>query len=459
MTSSDTLPLKRGPAGIAGHPARVSWAASFRLPRCGAALGDPGAGTAPSCTPAWPVSFGLTGLNHSRREFGGRGLSQVEASVVHSETRPCPVSGPAPGHHAGRRPCCFATGDPRGGGSDGLPLLGRRVGDRDGSRPAGEKRPLGARPGQRPAPNEHQGGWRLYGHRWYVPGRPRGPTAVVVPAVSRVRPRDVPGGSQVHWVATVSGQLGLDLTRRVCVTAFDEAPALLIGEGGGREPAALEQAERDFLIATRRPRARPRHSGGAWTRPSPTPRTASSSRRTIGAFQAVGAGVRRHPGGIPGWSRRRPGHAALRGRGPAAPRLRRRPTSAALRAGEAFRAVTESAVHLFGGNGLKPGSTTRTCTTAGPGPPKRLAGGPQAHRAAILRPRRLVAVGFRAAGAGAVLRSPSSRLPRRGIVLAASASRMDSEKPPKAHRQIAAAVQERDAVGGEGWPPLWPATR
>src|SRR5207248_10171709 len=48
---------------------------------------------------------------------------------------------------------------------------------------------------------------------------------------------------------TISGQLGLDVTRRVCVTAFDEAPALLVGEG---EVAvvALEQAERDFLIAT-----------------------------------------------------------------------------------------------------------------------------------------------------------------------------------------------------------------
>ena len=48
---------------------------------------------------------------------------------------------------------------------------------------------------------------------------------------------------------TISGQLGLDVTRRVCVTAFDEAPALLIGEGEVAA-VALEQAERDFLIAT-----------------------------------------------------------------------------------------------------------------------------------------------------------------------------------------------------------------
>ena len=48
---------------------------------------------------------------------------------------------------------------------------------------------------------------------------------------------------------TVSGQLGLDLTRRVCVTAFDEAPAVLIGAGEAAA-AALDRAERDFLLAT-----------------------------------------------------------------------------------------------------------------------------------------------------------------------------------------------------------------
>jgi len=55
---------------------------------------------------------------------------------------------------------------------------------------------------------------------------------------------------------------------------------------------------------------------------------------------------------------------------------------AALRAGEAFRAVTESAVHLFGGNGLNWEHDAhlyyRRAWSA-----ERLAGGPQAHRAAI----------------------------------------------------------------------------
>jgi acyl-CoA dehydrogenase len=56
---------------------------------------------------------------------------------------------------------------------------------------------------------------------------------------------------------------------------------------------------------------------------------------------------------------------------------------AALRAGEAYRAVTESAIHLFGGIGLSWEHDAhlyyRRAWSA-----ERLAGGPQAHRAAIV---------------------------------------------------------------------------
>ena len=55
---------------------------------------------------------------------------------------------------------------------------------------------------------------------------------------------------------------------------------------------------------------------------------------------------------------------------------------AALRAGEAYRAVTESAIHLFGGIDATWEHDTqlyyRRAWSA-----ERLAGGPQAHRAAI----------------------------------------------------------------------------
>ncbi len=56
--------------------------------------------------------------------------------------------------------------------------------------------------------------------------------------------------------------------------------------------------------------------------------------------------------------------------------------AAALRAGDAYRAATESAIHLFGGNGLNWEHDVhlyyRRAWSA-----ERLAGGPQTHRAAI----------------------------------------------------------------------------
>jgi alkylation response protein AidB-like acyl-CoA dehydrogenase len=86
----------------------------------------------------------------------------------------------------------------------------------------------------------------------------------------------------------------------------------------------------------------------------------------LAAFQEVSAAAR---------------YAALKAAGgsPEAPKAAH---AAALRAGEAFRAVTESAVHLFGGNGLNWEHDVhlyyRRAWSA-----ERLAGGPQAHRAAI----------------------------------------------------------------------------
>ena len=123
---------------------------------------------------------------------------------------------------------------------------------------------------------------------------------------------------------TASGQLGLDLTRRVCVTAFDEAPAMLLGQGDDAA-AALDRAERDFLLATAaeaaggigRRRTRPsrtRRSGcssGSRSAPSRPSRTPVSTSRAL----PVGLGrrqVRRYRGrgrfgrGPDGGARRRP---------------------------------------------------------------------------------------------------------------------------------------------------------
>jgi alkylation response protein AidB-like acyl-CoA dehydrogenase len=210
------------------------------------------------------------------------------------------------------------------------------------------------------------GGWRLYGHRWYVLAA-HAADAVVVPAVTE-------SGAAMFLAdprslgCTVSGQLGLDLTRRVCVTAFDEAPALLIGEGEAAT-AALEQAERDFLIATAAEAA----GGIGWCLDAAIAYAENREQfaQTIGAFQAVAQACVDILAAFQ--------EVAAASGSPEAPKAAH---VAALRAGEAFRAVTESAIHLFGGNGLNWEHDAhlyyRRAWSA-----ERLAGGPQAHRTAI----------------------------------------------------------------------------
>ena len=219
------------------------------------------------------------------------------------------------------------------------------------------------------------GGWRLYGHRWYVLAA-HAADVVVVPAVTESGPAMFLADPR-SLGCTVSGQLGLDLTRRVCVTAFDEAPALLIGEGEVAA-AALERAERDFLIATAAEAA----GGIGWCLDKAIAYAEDREQfgQTIDAFQAVAQACVDILAAFQEVSAAAR-HAALAAAGgsPEAPKAAH---VAALRAGEAFRAVTESAVHLFGGNGLNWEHDVhlyyRRAWSA-----ERLAGGPQAHRAAI----------------------------------------------------------------------------
>ena len=240
MTSSDTLPLNEDQQALQetlrGFLAGQLPAAALR-----AAL-ETRTGYSPELHARLASEFGLTGLTIPR-EFGGRGLSQVEASVVHSELGRVLYPGPllATALAGGM---LLATGD-RVAREQWLPLLADgsviatvAAADEGGRWVFG---PDSVRAERAP------GGWRLYGHRWYVLAA-HAADVVVVPAVTEsgpamflVDPRSLG--------CTVSGQLGLDLTRRVCVLAFDEAPALPIVEGEVAA-AALERAERDFLIAT-----------------------------------------------------------------------------------------------------------------------------------------------------------------------------------------------------------------
>jgi alkylation response protein AidB-like acyl-CoA dehydrogenase len=219
------------------------------------------------------------------------------------------------------------------------------------------------------------GGWRLYGHRWYVIA---GHVAdiVVVPAMTE-------SGLAMFLVEsrslgyTASGQLGLDLTRRVCVTAFDEAPAFLLGQGEDAA-AALNRAERDFLLATAAEAA----GGIAWCLDATIAYAKDRVQfgQPIGSFQAVAhacVDMLSHFQSVSAAAR----YAAIT----AADGSAEAPMAAhvaALRAGEAYRAVTESAIHVFGGVGFTWEHDAhlyyRRAWSA-----ERLAGGPQAHRAAI----------------------------------------------------------------------------
>jgi len=368
MTSSETVPLSEDQQALQdtlrGFLADQLPSAALR-----AAL-ETRAGYSPGLHARLAGEFGLTGLTIPR-EFGGLGMSQAEASVVNTELGRVLYPGPylSSALAAG---VLLATGD-RATQERWLPLLANgsviatvAAADEDGHWGFG---PDSARAERAP------GGWRLYGHRWYVLAA-HAADLVVVPAMTE--------SSRAMFLAdprslgcTVSGQLGLDVTRRVCVTAFDEAPAVLIG-AGEVAGAALEQAERDFLLATAAEAA----GGLGWCLDAAIAyaRDREQFGQSIGsfhavaqacvdilaAFQEVSAAVR---------------HAAVT----AAEGSAEAPKAAhvaALRAGEAYRAATESAVHLFGGNGLSWEHDVhlyyRRAWSA-----ERLAGGPQAHRDAI----------------------------------------------------------------------------
>ena len=314
--------------------------------------------------------LGLTGLMIPE-EFGGLGMSQVEASVVHTELGRALYPGPflASSLAAG---VLLAVGD-RAVQEHWLPLLadGSATGTLAAAGETGHWSPGADSVRAERAP----GGWRLYGHRWYVIA---GHVADIVLVPARTE-----AGLAMFLVEsrslgfTASGQLGLDLTRRVCVTAFDEAPAVLLGQGRDAA-AALGRAERDFLLATAAEAA----GGIGWCLDATIAYAKDRVQfgQPIGSFQAVAHACVDMLGEFQAVSA-----AARYGAIAAAAGSEEAPMAAhvaALRAGEAYRAVTESAIHVFGGVGFTWEHDAhlyyRRAWSA-----ERLAGGPQAHRAAI----------------------------------------------------------------------------
>jgi alkylation response protein AidB-like acyl-CoA dehydrogenase len=368
MTSSETVPL-----GEDQQPLRDTlrgFLADQLPPAALRAALETKVGYSPELHTRLASEFGLTGLTIPRA-FGGLGLSQAEASEVHAELGRALYPGPIlPVTLAGGM--LLATGD-RAAQERWLPLLA------DGSviatvAAAGEDGQWGFGPDSVRA-ERAPGGWRLYGHRWHVLAA-HVADFVVVPAMTESG-RAIFLADPRSLGCTVSGQLGLDTTRRVSVTAFDEAPAVLIGAGEAAA-AALDQAERDFLLAT----AAEAIGGLGWCLDAAIAyaRDREQFGQSIGSFHAVAQACVDMLASFQEVSAtvRYAAVAAAEGGAEA----RKAAHVAALGAGEAYRAVTESAVHLFGAKGLSWEHDVhlyyRRAWSA-----ERLAGGPQVHRDAI----------------------------------------------------------------------------
>jgi len=326
---------------------------------------DAGPGYDPKLHARLAAELGLAGLTVPEK-FGGLGLGPVEACVVHTELGRALYPGPflPSGLAAG---VLLASGD-RAAAERWLPLLadGSVTGtiaaaDKDGRWSSG--------PGSvRAHLTPH--GWRLYGSCWYVIAAQVAGVVVVsaragsVPAMFLVA-AGVPGFRP-------SAQPGLDLTRRVGVIAFDATPAVLLGQGELAK-AALDRAERDFLLATAAEAA----GGIEWCldaavaypkerdqfgRPVVSVQeVAHACVEMLTAFQAAEAATRYAAA------------AAAAGAADAAAAA----LVAALQAGQAYREVTQAAIHLFSREHDAYLYYRRAWSA------ERLSGGPQAHRAAL----------------------------------------------------------------------------
>jgi len=330
--------------------------------------------------------FGLAGLTVPE-EFGGRGLSQADAGVVHAELGHALYPGPFLPSALAAGVLLAATGDAAASGpmtADGaaaakrwLPLLadGSVTGTiaaagRDGRWSSGSA-------GVRAHLTPH--GWRLYGSCWYVVAAHVADIVVV-----SARAGSVPAMFAVEAGAAgsrVTAQRSLDLTRRVSTTSFDATPAVLLAQDG-QAVTALERAERDFLLATAAEAA----GGIGWCLDTAVlyARDREQSGRPTGSFRAVAHACVEMLESFQEAeaAARYAAVAAAAGDAEAMTAAR----AAALRAGQAYRTVTEAATHLFGGVGSSWEQDTqlyyRRAWSA-----ERLSGGPQAHRAALGDPR------------------------------------------------------------------------
>jgi alkylation response protein AidB-like acyl-CoA dehydrogenase len=338
---------------------------------------DADPGYSPKLHDRLTTELGLAGLTVPE-EFGGRGLGPVEAFVMHTELGHVLYPGPfLPSALAVG--ALLAAGD-RAAAKRWLPLLA------DGSvtgtiATAGMDGRWSPDPGHVRAHLTSQG-WRLYGRCWYVIAA-RVAGVVVVSALAG----SVPAMFLVEAGAPglrISAQRGLDLTRRVCVTAFDATPAVLLGQGE-QATAALGRVERDFLLAT----ASEAVGGIAWCLDAAVVHANDRELgRPTGSFQGVAHACVEMLASFQA-AEAATGSAAAAAEA-AADELKTAEAQtaarvAALESGLAYREVTEVTTRLFGGTGSVREHDARLYYRRA-WSAERLAGGPQALRAALADP-------------------------------------------------------------------------
>jgi alkylation response protein AidB-like acyl-CoA dehydrogenase len=312
--------------------------------------------------------LGLCGLTIPE-QFGGLGLSQVEASVVHAELGRALYPGPL-------LPSCLAAGVLQAAGDHEacerwLPLLAD--GSVTGTVAAADEAGQWSSGSDSVRAKHTPGGWQLSGRRWYViAAHVAGIIAVPAVTESGLAMFLVESGSPGF---AVSRQLSFDLTRRISITSLDATPAVLLSQDAA---AVLGEAEHEFLLATAAEAA----GGIGWCLDASIAYVKDRERFGTpgGSFEAIAHSCVDMLEDLQSVSSAaRYAAAATADNAPEAPMAVR---VAALRAGEAYRDVTDAAIHLFGGMGFTWEHDAhlhyRRAWSA-----ERLAGGPQAHRAAI----------------------------------------------------------------------------
>jgi alkylation response protein AidB-like acyl-CoA dehydrogenase len=283
--------------------------------------------------------LGLAGLTIPE-EFGGLGLSQAEASVVHTELGRALYPGPLLPSGLAAAVLMAATNSEAG--EHWLPLIAN--GSVIATMAAANEAGLWTQGPDSVQAGHAIDGWRLSGRRWYAIAA-HVADIVIVPAIT-------PSGTAMFLVKpgaarfTVSRQLSLDMTRRISVTTLESTPALLLSEYQAAA-ASLARAEQELLLANAAEAA----GGIAWCLDATIAyaQDREQAENPTGSFQAVAnscvdmiADLRDVSASV------RYASVATADDVDDAPEAAR---TAALRAAESYRNATEAALQLFGGIG------------------------------------------------------------------------------------------------------------